>query len=316
MIKEIFFPLSVGLMLFLTGMKVMQTGLYNLAGEQLKNVLLRFTKTPFHGFITGTVTTAIVQSSSAVTLLTIALTGSRMLTFPQTIGIILGANVGTTITTEIIALDLTQYAVFIFFIGSALWLFPFRILRCFGLFIGGFGLIFLGLDLIQWIARPLMQLPYLTNMVEFSHDNSVIGILMGTVITAIIQSSTATTAITMGLMDEYLIPLSMGIAIILGSNVGTCITAWLGSLGGSIEGKRVAWAHILINVIGVLLFIPLIGVLAVISAMVTADPPSQLAHAQTIFNVLCSLFALPFSGPFARLVSWLISAKPSSGSGS
>lgn len=314
MIKEIFFPLSVGLMLFFTGMKVMQTGLFNLAGNRLKKILLQFTRTPVHGFVTGTITTAIVQSSSAVTLLTIALTGSRMLTFPQTVGIILGANVGTTITTEILALDLTKHAVYIFLSGAALWFVPVRILRCFALFIGGFGLIFLGLDLIQWIARPVMELPFFTGLIEFGNDNSVIGILFGTVMTAIIQSSTATTAITMSFMHEYLIPLSMGIAIILGSNVGTCITAWLGSLGGSIEGKRVAWAHILINVFGVLLFIPLIGVLSVISTTLTADPPAQLAHAQTIFNVLCSLIALPFANPFARLVTWLIPAKPPSDS--
>lgn len=309
MMKDIIIPLAVGLTLFLFGMQLMRIGMHNLAGNHIQNVLARFTRTPVHGFLTGTLATMILQSSSAVTVITIGLTSSRLLTFPQTIGIILGANVGTTLTTEIIALNISQYGLPLFLSGALLWFLPVRWLRCVGLATAGFGCIFLGLDLMQWIADPLRNVGVFQKIIALGSDNSVIGVLLGTMLTALIQSSTATTAITMGFVDDHLIPLTMAIAIILGSNIGTCITAWLASLSDNIESKRVAWAHIILNVTGVILFIPLIGVLALISMALTTHPPTQIAHAQMIFNLFSSLAALPLVRPFSRLVTWLISAR-------
>ncbi|WP_134700135.1 Na/Pi cotransporter family protein [Ammoniphilus sp. YIM 78166] len=307
--KEIIIPFAVGISIFLFGMQIMKLGLNNLAAHKLKEILTRFTKTPSHGFLTGTVLTMLLQSSSAVTVITIGLTNARLLTFPQTIGIILGTNIGTTVTTQIIALDIYQYAVPLFLFGAFLWLIPYHILRCTGLAIAGFGCIFLGMDAMQTIVHPFRETGIFRELVVWGSENSVVGVLIGTAISAVIQSSSATTAITMSFMGDHLIPLTMAIAIVLGSNIGTCMTALIAAIGGNTASVRVAWSHIILNVAGVVAFIPLISLLALISTSLTAHPPAQVAHAQTIFNVVCSLVVLPFAHLFARLVEYLIPEK-------
>ncbi|RXT14819.1 Na/Pi cotransporter family protein [Ammoniphilus sp. CFH 90114] len=307
--KEIIIPFAVGISLFMFGMQIMKLGLNNLAAHKLKDVLTRFTKTPVHSFITGTIITMLLQSSSAVTVITIGLTNARLLTFSQTIGIILGSNIGTTVTTQIIALDIYEYAVPIFLIGAFFWFLPHHILRCTGLALAGFGCIFLGMDAMQDIVHPIRETGIFRDMVMWGSESSVIGILIGTVITAAIQSSSATTAITMNFMGDHLIPLTMAIAIVLGSNIGTCMTALIASIGGNTASIRVAWSHIILNVAGVIAFIPLIGFLALISTTLTAHPPAQVAHAQTIFNVVCSFVVLPFASLFAKFIEYLIPEK-------
>jgi len=309
--KEIIIPFAVGLMIFLFGMQLMKIGLNNLAAHKLKDILTRFTKTPAHGFLTGTVITMFLQSSSAVTVITIGLTNARLLTFPQTIGIILGTNIGSTVTTQLIALNISDYALPIFLVGTFLWFLPLHILRCTGLALAGFGCIFLGMDAMQMIADPIQKTGVFQDLVLRGSENSVVGVLIGTAITAAIQSSAATTAITMSFIGDHLIPLTMAIAIILGSNVGTCLTALIASIGGNTASIRVAWSHIILNVVGVILFIPLIGVLALITTMLTSHPPAQVAHAQTIFNVICSLLVLPFAHQFSRFIEFLIPHKKS-----
>lgn len=304
--RDIIIPFAVGITIFLFGMQIMRIGLNNLAGDKLKDILTRFTKTPVHGFLTGTVITMLMQSSSAVTVITIGLTNARLLTFPQTIGIILGTNIGTTVTTQIIALNISDYALPLFLLGAVLWFLPVHALRCAGLAIAGFGCIFLGMDAMQMIAEPIRDTGIFRELVLMGSENSVIGVLIGTAMTAAIQSSTATTAITMSFIGDHLIPLTMAIAIILGSNIGTCMTALIASLGGNIASVRVAWSHIILNVAGVLLFIPLISVLALITAMMSDYPPAQVAHAQTIFNVICSLIVLPFAHAFAKFIEFII----------
>lgn len=304
--KAIIIPFAVGLTIFLFGMQIMKIGLDNLAGHKLKDSLTRFTKTPGHGFITGTILTMLMQSSSAVTVITIGLTNARLLTFPQTIGIILGTNIGTTFTTQIIALDIANYALPIFLLGAFLWFLPFHVLRCTGLAIAGFGCIFVGMEAMQMIAQPIRETGIFRELVLIGAENSVIGVLIGTGMTAAIQSSTAVTAITMSFIGDHLIPLTMAIAIILGSNIGTCVTAFIASIGGNIASTRVAWSHIILNVAGVLLFIPFISLLALITTMISDHPPAQVAHAQTIFNVVCSLAVLPFAGAFSRFIEYLI----------
>ncbi|MBP1930517.1 Na/Pi symporter [Ammoniphilus resinae] len=304
--KEIVIPFAVGISIFLFGMQLMNIGLNNLAANKLKEILTRFTKTPFHGFLTGTVITMIMQSSSAVSVITIGLTNARLLTFPQTIGIILGTNIGTTITTQIIALNIYEYSLPLFLIGAILWFLPWHAFRCLGLTLAGFGCIFIGMEGMQFIANPIQETGIFRYLVDLGSENSVIGVLIGTAITAAIQSSTATTAITMSFISEQIIPLSMGIAIVLGSNVGTCMTAWIASFGGTISAVRVAWSHIILNLVGVLLFVPLISILASAATMITHNPSAQVAHAQTIFNVICSLAVLPFARQFGAFIEFLI----------
>jgi len=307
--KEIIIPFTVGISIFLFGMQLMNIGLNNLAAHKLKEILTRFTKTPLHGFLTGTIITMIMQSSSAVSVITIGLTNARLLTFPQTIGIILGTNIGTTITTQIIALNIYDYSLPLFLTGAILWFMPWHALRCLGLTLAGFGCIFIGMEAMQFIANPIQETGVFRYLVDLGSENSVIGVLIGTAITAAIQSSTATTAITMSFISEHIIPLSMGIAIVLGSNVGTCMTAWIASLGGTTSAVRVAWSHIILNLVGVILFVPLISMLASAAMMITHNPSAQIAHAQTIFNVICSLAVLPFARQFGSFIEFLIPQK-------
>jgi phosphate:Na+ symporter len=309
--KEIVIPFSVGIAIFLFGMQIMRVGLENTARDKLKDMLTRFTKTPTHGFLTGTIITILMQSSSAVTVITIGLTNARLLSFPQALGVILGTNIGTTFTTQIIALNIYEYALPIFLIGCILWFIPIHSFRCLGLTLAGFGCIFIGMQAMQYVAEPIQQTGIFRELVLKGAENSVLGVLIGTAMTATIQSSTATTAITMTFISDHLIPLTMAIAIVLGSNIGTCVTALIASTGGNTASLRVAWSHIILNVAGVILFIPLIGILALITTMMTQHPQTQVAHAQTIFNVICSLAVLPFAHLFARFIEYLIPHKKS-----
>ena len=300
--KEIIIPFAVGLMIFFFGMQLMRIGLNNLAvaGHKLQDILTRFTKTPAHGFLTGTIITMIMQSSSAVTVITIGLTNARLLTFPQTIGIILGTNIGTTMTTQLIALNISDYALPTFLLGCLLWFLPVHALRCTGLALAGFGCIFLGMDAMQMIAGPIRETGIFQDLVVKGSENSVVGILIGTAITAAIQSSTATTAITMSFIADHLIPLTMAIAIVLGSNVGTCMTALIASIGGNTASIRVAWSHIILNVVGVILFIPLISILALVTTMLSNHPPAQepmrkpysMLFAHCLFYLLQDIFLI------------------------
>jgi phosphate:Na+ symporter len=304
MIKEVMLPLAVGLALFLFGMQVMRIGLTNLAGNRLKEGLLRFTQSPVHGLLTGMIATGLVQSSSAVTVLTIGLVNARLITFPQTIGIILGANIGTSLTTELIALNISDFAVPMLILGTIGWLTRHRLTRCIGLSSAGFGCIFLGIKTMQAIVIPLKAAGFFDNLLLASSE-PMVGVAAGIIITAIIQSSSATIAMVMGLMEGAVMPLEVGIAMVLGANVGTCVTAWIASIGGLPAAKQVAWAHIILNIVGTLAFLPLIPILAKISLSLTYIPATQIAHAQTIFNIVSSLVALPFVRILAKTAIWL-----------
>lgn len=284
----------------------MRVSLTNWVGDNLKSILLRFTNTPLRGFITGTLITMVLQSSSAITVLTIGFTNAGLLSFPQTIGIILGTNVGTTFTTQLISLDIHDYIPWILFTGIALWLLPRHSLKCTGLALFGFGSILVGIEGMQYIIQPLKQTGLFSNLISVAKENSLIGISIGTLITALIQSSTATTAITMGFMNDQFIPLIVGIAIILGSNIGTCITALLACIGSNRASRQVAASHIILNIFGVIFFYPLIPWLAEVVMILSVHPQSQIAHAQTLFNVISSLAILPFAVPFARLIEKMI----------
>ncbi|EGL82675.1 Na+/Picotransporter [Caldalkalibacillus thermarum TA2.A1] len=300
--KDLVIPLAAGLAIFLFGMQVMRIGFEHLFLEKAKKILGTLTRTPVAGLVSGTVATAILQSSSAVLLLVIGLTHARIMTFRQTIGVILGANIGTVVTTELLAISVHQLGVYFFILGAVLFLCPRTALRASGMVTGGFGLLFLGMETMQGIAPFLESLSWLENASQWGQKGILSGIGFGLLLTAVIQSSTATTVIAMNLTYEQLISLPLAIAIVLGSNIGTCVTALLGSMATNLAGRQVAVAHVLLNVLGVFLFIPLIPLLSVIVEQLTSNPMLQVAHAQTIFNVLCSLLALPFTKAFERMV--------------
>ncbi|CAJ1003243.1 MULTISPECIES: Na/Pi cotransporter family protein [Brevibacillus] len=299
-------PFTFGLSFFLLGMYVMRTGFQNLAGKKMADWLGRFTRTPVHSFWVGLLSTMVLQSSSAVTVLTIGLTHAGMISFSQTVGIILGTNVGTTITTELIALRLETFAVPMLLVGVALWLMPRRLTRCIGLVVAGFGLIFLGIDTMQVMAKPLEQSDAFRSLFLESRHSVWIGLITGMVFTALIHSSSATTAITMGLMSHQVLSMETALAIVLGANIGTCFTAIIASIGTNAASRQVAWCHTLFNLVGALAFLPFLSQLAMVSSLLTDSPSMRIAHAQTLFNVVCSLAALPFTRQIAAAVQWLV----------
>lgn len=303
--REFVIPLATGITFFLFGMQLVRIGLIKFSGNYLQGFLHRFTKTPYHGFFTGTIATIFLQSSSAVTVITIGLINARMITFYQSLGIILGTNVGTVATAELVALDIGKGAVPLLIIGAVMVLFPYQQIRAIGLFLGGFAIIFLGLDALQMIANPLQQSFVFKKIITIPDKQILIGIIFGLIITSIIQSSSAVTVMTMGMMYYQGLALPFGIAIILGSNIGTCFTAVLAAIGSSKEGKQVATAHILLNLLGVIIFYPFIEQFSDFVQTLTTYPPKQIAHAQLIFNLVSSLAILLFIKPFAKLTLFL-----------
>lgn len=293
---------AVYLAIFLFGMIVMRTGLYNLSKEKIRVSLLRFTSSPIKGLFVGTMITAILQSSSAVTVITIGLVATGYMTFKQSIGIILGTNIGTTFTTELITFNINELIVPLLLLGTILIFSSKRSLFSIGALLFGLGSLFVAMNGFEQLAEPLSIIPVVHTFLEYTNQSELLGIGVGTIITAIIQSSTATTGIIMGFMNENILSLQSGIAILLGANIGTCITAFLASIGSTHEAKLTAYAHIWINILGVLLFYPFIRNLGALASLFTSLPDVQLAHVSLIFNVLSSLIALPLTGLLAAFI--------------
>nr|WP_150960037.1 Na/Pi symporter [Aneurinibacillus sp. XH2] len=306
MFTTIFIPMALGLAVFLLGMKVMEAALHQWAGQYLKTLLERFTKTPLRGMIASTGITAAMQSSTAVTVITIGLVNAGLMRFPQTLGIILGTNIGTCLTTELIGLNLHKHSLSIFMVSLVIWLSTFvlpdlpaypqlwkRHVRNGALAVVGFSCILLGLEVMQSIIPHLRSRGLFAWFVQQSQSSLLWAMIAGAILTAIIHSGVLTITMAMSLASVQVISLDVGIAIIIGANVGTCVTALIASIGGSRYGGYVAWTHILLNVGGALLFYPLIGALGTIVSWMADSPSLQVARAQTIFNIACSLIALP-----------------------
>lgn len=300
---EILTLFAIFIAIFLYGMTVMRIGLYNLSHKKLQQILISMTDTPLKGMIIGTIITAILQSSSAVMVITIGFIAAGILTFKQSIGIILGTNIGTTLTTEFITIDLLFYAIIpLLIIGAILLLTKNMISFSTGAILFGLGCLFVAMNGFENLAKPLSTIPVIHSSIALSNQNNLIGLGLGTLLTAVIQSSTATTGIVMGFMSENLVTLSSGIAIVFGANIGTCVTAFIASIGANIEAKLAAYAHIWLNIFGVILFYPFIKFLGDAASMLTSLPDVQLAHVSVIFNVLTSMIALPLAGLLAQFI--------------
>lgn len=299
----ILFILCIGLFIF--GMTIVRIGLFNLSADKLKFWLMKLTKTPLKGMLTGTAVTALLQSSSTVMVITIGLISAKILTFPQSIGIILGTNIGTTFKTELITFDLGAYLVPLALIGAFLFLLKNKNARSIGMLIFGISAVFTAMKGFEMLAGPLTDIPFIKHTLISLNQSIIIGILVGAGFTAIIQSSTAMTGITMGFLTAGLLNLDAGIAVMLGANIGTCITAFIASIGSGQESRLAAYAHIWLNVAGVLLYIPLIPLLTNIAPALAIGPDVQLAHISVIFNVSTSLLALPFANHFGRMILYL-----------
>ncbi len=312
-----------GLSLFLFGMEQMANALKAVAGDGLKTILAKLTNNRIMGLLTGTFVTAIIQSSSVTTVMLVGFVSAGLMSLSQAIGVILGADIGTTITAQIVAFKVTKYALVLVTVGF-LMVFSGKVEKTkqYGNLIMGLGLIFFGMGLMSEGMRPLRDYePFIQLMQNVS--NPVIGILIATAFTGLVQSSSATMGVVIALSLQGLISLEGGIALALGANVGTCVTAGLAAIGKPREAIRVAVAHVAFKVAGVLLivgFIPQFAefvrwispVEAGLSGMdrLAAETPRQIANAHTVFNVGIAALFLPATALFARFVEWIVPDRP------
>ncbi|MEO1092347.1 MAG: Na/Pi cotransporter family protein [Pseudomonadota bacterium] len=312
-----------GLALFLIGLERLADDLQAGAGQRMKQVLARLTTNRMLGAVVGAGITAVVQSSSVTTVLAVGFASAGLLTAVQAVGVIMGANVGTTITGQIVAFEPAALGLPLIALGFAITTAARRAaLRHLGGVLLGLGFVFYGLGLMSDAMRPLRTYePFVALMAGVGWPP--LAILVGAVATAIMQSSSAIIAITILLASSGLVTLEMGIALALGANVGTCATALLAGLRGGDEALRVAYVHVLFNLAGVLLWLPLIGVLAELAratspsapelegiARLAADTPRQIAMANTLFNVIATVLFLPFAPLFVRAATRLAALRP------
>jgi phosphate:Na+ symporter len=312
-----------GLALFLYGMDRMSMALKLIAGDRLRQILSRLTTNRFKGAAAGAAVTSIIQSSSVTTVLVVGFISAGLMNFTQSIGIIMGANIGSTMTAQIIAFKVTQYALLLIGAGFFLSFFVKKDrLRDYGKMIMGLGLVFYGMQLMSDGAQPLQSYEPFIDLMK-NMNSPLLGIAFGAFFTALVQSSSATTGIVIVLASQGVLPLNAGIALIFGANIGTCFTAWLASIGKSIEAKRAVTVHVLFNVAGVLVWFMLIPELAdsvkIISpqapeldgtARLAAETPRQIANAHSIFNITNTLLFIWFVGPIGKIVVKIIPDRP------
>lgn len=311
-----------GLALFLFGLELMTAGLKAVAGARLQALLGRLTAHRLRGVMAGAGVTALLNSSTITTVLLVGFVSAGLMTLSQSIPMIMGANIGSTLTAQLIAFDLSAITPFMLGLGFLMHAFAPRVLlRQLGGILLGFGLLFLGIEMMGNATRPLRTFqPFIDAMQNMT--NPLLGILIGAVFTAVVQSSAATLAIVIALAGEGLIPLEASIALVLGANVGTCGTALLAGIGKSAEALQVGVVHLLFNVLGVLFFAFLIPEFADLVrhvspsspdlegvARLAAETPRQVANAHTIFSVTNTLVLIWFTEPIARLARWIAPSK-------
>ncbi len=318
-IGAILMGLAGGLAIFLYGMELMTSALKASSGKRLKRLLARMTTNRFKGVLAGAVTTAIIQSSSVTTVLVVGFVAAGLMKLEQTIPIIMGASIGTTVTAQIIAFKITHYALLIVTLGFALQFFGRNeLVKRTGTMVFGFGLIFFGMSLMGDATAPLRDYPPFIELLR-EMDHPLYGILLSALFTAVVQSSSATTGVIIMLGSQGLISLEQGIALVFGANIGTCVTALLAAIGNSRDALRTALVHITFNTIGVIVWYPFLDQFAELIRMfsptypdlqgvarLAAETPRQIANAHTLFNVGNTLLFIGFTRQFARLVTWMV----------
>ena len=307
-----FMGLLGGLALFLYGMQMMSSGLESAAGNKMKQILEKLTANRFLGVAVGAVITAIIQSSSATTVMVVGFVNSGMMTLRQAVWIIMGANIGTTITGQLIALDVGAMAPFIAFIGVAMIVFmKNERLHHFGSILGGLGVLFIGMDMMGAAMKPLGNSEEFVSLLT-KFENPVLGILAGMIFTALIQSSSASVGILQALANSGVIALSSSAFVLFGQNIGTCITALLASIGTNRSARRTTVIHISFNVIGTIVFTTLCLVTPLISIMeglTPTNPSAQIANLHTTFNVVTTILLIPFGGLLTKFAEKVLPDK-------
>lgn len=292
-----------GLALFLYGMQMMSNGLEDAAGNKMKQILEKLTANRFLGVAVGAAITAVIQSSSATTVMVVGFVNSGMMTLNQAVWIIMGANIGTTITGQLIALDVGMMAPLFAFVGVAMIVFlknPKA--HHIGKILAGLGVLFIGMEMMGDAMYPLRESEaFISLMTEFS--NPLLGILAGAAFTAIIQSSSASVGILQALAGSGVVPFTSAVYILFGQNIGTCITAVLASIGTSRSAKRTTIIHLMFNVIGTVIFTTvciLFPLASFIEGLTPGQPAAQIANMHTLFNIVTTAILLPFGNLMAK----------------
>ena len=306
---ELILGLLGGLALFLYGMQMMSTNLEAVAGNRMKQILERLTANRFLGVLVGAGITAIIQSSSATTVMVVGFVNSGLMTLNQAIWIIMGANIGTTITGQLIALDIGALAPLIAFVGVVpIVFFKNKKAQHIGGIIAGIGVLFIGMGMMSDSMMPLRDSEgFVRFMTQFS--NPILGILAGAAFTAVIQSSSASVGILQALAKSGVVTLDSAVYVLFGQNIGTCITAVLASIGTTRNAKRTTIIHLSFNIIGTIVFVGACQFLPFVKWMTElapGDPVAQIANVHTIFNITTTVLLLPFGTQLARLATWIL----------
>ena len=312
------FSLLGGLGLFLYGMQMMSGGLEAAAGNRMKQILEKLTANRFLGVIVGAGITAVIQSSSATTVMVVGFVNSGMMTLRQAVWIIMGANVGTTITGQLIALDVGAIAPLLAFIGVLMVVFIKKLkVQHYGQIVAGLGILFIGMGMMSDAMVPLRNsAAFVDLMTKFS--NPLLGILAGAVFTAVIQSSSASVGILQALAVSGVIGLDNAVFVLFGQNIGTCITAVLAAVGTSRNAKRATVIHLIFNVFGTVLFTIIciaFPLTSFVEGLTPGNPPAQIANMHTLFNIATTILLLPFGTKLARLAERLLPERPGETSG-
>ena len=309
--QEVAFQFLGGLGIFLFAIKYMGDGLQKAAGDRLRAILDRFTTNPFMGVLVGIIVTVLIQSSSGTTVITVGLVSAGFMTLRQAIGVIMGANIGTTVTAFIIGLDVGAYALPIMAVGAFLIFFVRKAqVKNLGEVIFGFGGLFLGLNLMSDGMKPLRTLEAFSDFTLAMSEHSLLGVVAGTLFTLVVQSSSATVGILQGLFAEDLVTMQAALPILFGDNIGTTITAVLAALGASVAARRAAAVHVLFNIVGTIVFmlllIPFTAYVEWMAAALNLESKMQIAFAHGSFNIANTVLQFPFIGAWAYLVTKMI----------
>lgn len=305
---EIVTGIFAGLGLFLYGMKLMSDGLENVAGEKLKGILEKITSNKVIGVLVGTIVTAIIQSSSATTVMVVSFVNAGLMTLTQATGVILGSNIGTTITAQMVSFNLEVIAPIFIGVGAIVMMSAKKKrIKDLAYIALGFGILFMGMGLMSSSLKPISNLQIFNDFISVIGKNHFLGVLVGLTMTAILQSSSATTGILVALANSGNIDMNVAFPIILGCNIGTCVTAILAGLTANRTAKKAALLHLLFNIFGTVLFLPFSDKVVTFVNYLTPDNVArQVANAHTIFNVVITIFILPISKYFVMLVNHIL----------
>ncbi|SCI98234.1 transcriptional regulator PhoU [uncultured Clostridium sp.] len=309
---QIAISLMGGLGLFLYGMNLMADGLQKSAGEKLKRIVELLTSNVLMGVLVGALVTAIIQSSSATTVMVVGFVNAGIMTLPQAIGVIMGANIGTTITAQLVSLDLVGIAPLALGIGIVIYLFSKnQKTKTMAEILIGFGILFTGMDFMKEAVKPLAEYKGFTDALVAFGNKPILGILLGFGITAIVQSSSASMGMLLALASQGLIPLTAALPILYGENIGTCVTSLISSIGASINARRAALMHLVFNVIGTIVFMLILTkpITMMVQYLNPEDVSRQIANAHTLFNVINVILLLPFSKYIVKLTMKLMPEK-------